>query len=94
VPDHPKIPFNLKPYVCIDVFKSEKPVLPVSRSDGEWCFLCGSGHPDSHEDYRVVCIGHVIERDKSLKETLDLPPDWEAERGEVGGGWIRTQKCG
>ena len=40
------IPPNLKSYVCIEVFEGQRPVLYVTRSDGDWCFLCGEEHPD------------------------------------------------
>ena len=53
-----KIDFHQKAYVCIEVFRGERPVLLVSREDGDWCFLCGADHPDDASFYRVAGIGH------------------------------------
>ncbi|KQW50961.1 hypothetical protein ASC77_25220 [Nocardioides sp. Root1257] len=85
------IPANLKSYVCIEVFDREKPVLLVSREDGDWCFLCGAGHPDDAAFYRVVGIGHPVGDDPTLAEVLDLDVDVEAERTAVGSRWSRTR---
>jgi hypothetical protein len=85
-----KIDFHQKAYVCIEVFRGEKPVLLVSREDGDWCFLCGADHPDDASSYKVVGIGHVIERNQDVKEILDLAPNEEAERSAPGQSWIRT----
>ena len=84
------IPSNLKSYVCIEVFNGERPVLLVSREDGDWCFLCGDGHPDDAAFYRVVGIGRPIGDDPTLVEVLDLGSDEEAERVEVGAAWTRS----
>ena len=78
-----------KAYVCLHVFAGVKPVLLVSRADGDWSFLCGEGHEDAASSYRVVGIGHVLQRDRSLEELLDLPPDWDAERLGPDGPWLR-----
>lgn len=80
-----------KSYVCIHVFADSRPVLLVSRPEGDWCFLCGGEHPEDASAYRVVGIGHVFEKDPTLKSLEDLAPDWEAEREEVGKPWIRTR---
>ena len=81
---------HLKSYVCIHVFEHSKPVLLVSREDGDWCFLCGDLHPQDASAYRVVGIGHVLAHDPDLNALLDLPADWEAERTAKGAPWIRT----
>lgn len=82
---------HLKSYVCIHVFENTRPVLLVSRVDGDWCFLCGGMHDDSASSYRVVGIGHLIDRDPTLVAILDLESDWEAERAAVDQRWLRTQ---
>src|SRR5216683_3524517 len=71
---------NLRAYVCIHVCDDTRPVLLVSRAGGPWCFLCGDVHPQDPSSYRVVGIGHLLRRDHSLSELVDLPADWEAER--------------
>ena len=78
-----------KAYVCIHVFDNSRPVLLVTRPEGDWCLLCGKDHEEDASAYRVVGIGHVLDADSSIEETLDLPPDWDAERLTVGSPWIR-----
>lgn len=86
-----KIDFHQKAYVCSHVHVRSAPVMLVSRPDGDWCFLCGQMHEESGSEYRVVGIGHLLEQDKSLVSVMDLLPDWEAERTEMDGEWIRTR---
>jgi hypothetical protein len=78
-----------KAFVCNHVFDHTRPVLLVSRPDGDWCFLCGEQHPDDSSAYEVVGICHVLDSDSSLAELHDLPSNWEAERKKVGQDWIR-----
>jgi hypothetical protein len=78
-------------YVCKHVFEGSRPVLLVSRGDGDWCFLCGGHHEDRASEYRVIGIGHVVESDKTLGDLFDLPADWEAERQSVDSRWIRAR---
>jgi len=84
------IPANLKAYVCLEVFNAERPVLLVTRPEGDWCFLCGGEHPDDAASYRVVGIGHPIQSDPTLGDVLDLAADQEAERVVVGAAWVRS----
>lgn len=79
-----------KAYVCIHVFDGSRPVLLVSRADGDWSFLCGGLHANDASSYRVVGIGHVVDKDPSLRAVMDLPPDWEAERQDVSSDWTKT----
>ena len=78
-----------KAYVCVHVFHSSRPVLLVSRSGGDWSFLCGAGHEDTAENYRVVGRGHILDQDSTLSELADLAPHWEAERTSIGSAWVR-----
>jgi hypothetical protein len=84
-----KMDYHQKSYVCIHVFDRERPVLLVTRPDGDWCFLCGAEHDDDASAYRVVGIGHILEHDVTLSEVLDLQPDWDAERAALGAPWIQ-----
>jgi hypothetical protein len=86
-----KFDFHQKAYVCSHVFDQTAPVMLVTRPEGDWCFLCGQMHDDGGSEYRVVGIGHVLEQDESLEVVKTLPAEWEAERTEVGGEWIRTR---
>ena len=80
-----------KSYVCIHVFDRSRPVLYVTRPDGDWCALCGDDHPDDANSYRVVGIGHVIDFDPKVAEVLDPGPFQEAERVAVGEPWTRSE---
>lgn len=65
-------------------------MLLVSREGGDWQFLCGGiDHYDALEPYHVS-VGILLDADQTLNQISDLPVDWEAERTEVGGDWIRT----
>lgn len=85
------IVFETKSYVCRHVFEGSRPVLYVTRADGDWCFLCGDAHPQDAYWYLVVGLGHEIVKDPTLLEVLDLLPDENAEREQVGGAWVRGQ---
>lgn len=79
-----------KSYVCVHVFDGAKPVLYVTRPEGDWCALCGDDHPDGASSYRVVGLNHVLQQDRTVAEVLDLAPNEEAEREVVGGPWVRS----
>lgn len=84
----PGLPFETKSYVCLHVFERSRPVRFVYREDDYWCLLCGYDHEG--EDYLVVVgLGHVVERDPSIVDVLDLNESEEAARNEVGGAWER-----
>ena len=91
VPLTMNLPYETKSYVCIHVFDASRDVLLVNREDADWSLVCGDPHPDDAAFYRVVGIGHVIERDPTLLEILDLEPNEEAEREVVGGAWRRSR---
>lgn len=80
-----------KCYVCTHAFQRLRPVLYVTRPDGDWCFLCGDEHPDQAAFYRVVGMGHVLTEDPALAEVFDLAPSEEAERASVTSVWKRSQ---
>ena len=77
-------------FVCSHVFENAKPVLYVSKEDGEWQFLCGENHAEG-ELPRVVGLGHLLERDSSLFQILDLKDDWDAERRYIGDKWVISE---
>jgi len=82
--------FHSKAYACIHVFEHTRPVLLVSRGEGDWSFLCGDLHPSDSSFYKVVGIGHILAQDPTLASLKDLPSDWEAERAAEGGEWVRA----
>ncbi len=75
-------------FVCSHVFEKRRPILYVSRDDGDWQLLCGSSHEES-EIPHVVGLNHFLEEDPSLLALLDLPYEWEAERSALGADWKR-----
>lgn len=75
-------------FVCPHIFRNERLILLVSHEDGDWQFLCGES--DHAADGHVVGIGHLVERDPTLLDLVDLPLDWEAERANPGEPWLRT----
>jgi len=81
--------YHGKAYVCLHIFDASRPVLLVSRSEGDWSFLCGAEHEQKAENYRVVGRGHILDRDPTLSELADLAPDWEAERTSISDAWVR-----
>jgi hypothetical protein len=76
-------------FVCSHVYEDVLPILLVARESGDWMYLCGQGHGED-ERYHVVGMEHLLERDSTLAEILDLPDNSEAERFSVGGAWIRS----
>lgn len=64
----------------------------MCRADGDWQFLCGGEHIN-YEIPKLIGIGHLLDRDTSLMEIIDLKENWEAEREKIGGKWERRE-CG
>lgn len=76
-------------FVCSHIFRDTTAVLLVAHDGGDWMFLCGAEHgPD--EDYHVVGVDHLMSRDPSIREVMDLPESFEAERTAVGTPWVRV----
>lgn len=78
-------------FACRHVLDGEQPVLLVSRQDGDWCFLCGGQHEQSSTDFKAIGVSHILERDPSLRELLDLETGWEAERNDDTSPWVRSE---
>ena len=78
-------------FCCHHVFDG-RPILYVTHDieDGAWQFLCGEG---GHEAIgpRIVCLGCVMARDKTLFALVDLPRGWCAERESVDSDWNRLE---
>lgn len=75
-------------YVCSHIFADFRPVLLVARESGDWMFLCGDTH-DNDESYHLVGISHLVERDSTLRDLVDLPDNFQAERSSAGEPWVR-----
>ena len=77
-------------FLCSEVYKNKKPVLLVCKEDGDWQMLCGGEHNENDKPV-VAGIGHLLQRDSSLLELLDLPDNWEAERQSVNDPWVKRK---
>lgn len=67
------------------------PILLVTHDeDGYWQLLCGT--TNQTEDARVVCLGGLFERDRSIGALADLPPGWRAWRESVSDAWQRDEE--
>ena len=82
---------HIATFVCMHIRDGERPVLWVSRPDGDWCFLCGQSDHGGVESYCIVGMSHLVDHDATLREVLDLRRDREAERLVVGGRWTRSE---
>lgn len=88
----PGLPYETKAYVCIHVFEGTRPVLYFTRTDRDWCALCGGyDHAEDASDFRTVGLGHVVDDDPGLADVLHLEPEQAAERTAVGDPWVRVR---
>lgn len=76
-------------FVCTHVAAGTRPVLLVSRPEGDWCLLCGGYDHYGVESYRMMCISHLTDDDPSLLEVMSLRPGHEAERADRLSPWQR-----
>lgn len=80
---------------CKCVLNEGRPVLFVSHAGGDWQMYCDwrshdFGDPAVLKNHlKLVHIAHLIERDPTLSEVLDLPMDMAAERASIGSPWER-----
>ena len=78
---------SLAVYLCSHVFNYEKPILYVCKEGNEWQFLCGGDHAFKAKPH-VVGVGHILERDSTIKALENLPDGWEAERSDIESDWV------
>ena len=75
--------FTTKP-----VLKDGHPILLVTHDgDGDWQFLCGT--TNRPEDWQLVSLACIFERDRIIAEVADLAEGWTAFRPAKGGTWRR-----
>jgi hypothetical protein len=68
------------------------PILLVTHDDdGDWQVLCGT--TKEPQDGRVVCLGCMFERDRTIGELADLPRGWSAWRESVTDPWQREKNA-
>ncbi|PKM01448.1 MAG: hypothetical protein CVV16_14530 [Gammaproteobacteria bacterium HGW-Gammaproteobacteria-6] len=77
-------------YCCSHIFKNERPVLLVVRDkDGSWQFLCGES--DDSCECHLVGVGHLLDRDSSLRRMAELSISSGAERQSDTDGWVHFE---
>jgi hypothetical protein len=84
---------NRAAFTTRPVLEGNLPILLVNHDeDGDWQFLCGT--TNRTEDGRIVSLGGIFERDRSLAPVADLPEGWRASRTAKGAVWTREQAEG
>jgi hypothetical protein len=80
---------HLRAYVCSHVRDDTHPILLVVHdADGGWSFMCGG--EEGHDEVYVIGRNHLVARDPTLRQVLDLAAGEEAERRGVGSRWVRA----
>jgi len=77
--------------VCTHVLRFERPVLLVSKSDGELALACGHGDhdPDTIDDWALAHPSHFAVNDPAMGILRVLREGEEAQRNRVGAPWVR-----
>ena len=83
-----KDPKNHRVYTLRQIMDDGAPILHVSHNsdDGAWQFL--GWEAPKVEDGIVVCLEHIVEKDPSVVELVDLPLGWHAWRERLTEPWI------
>jgi hypothetical protein len=87
-------PSNLGVVICSHVLDVSRPILLVAHDVDGWNFACGQRDHGGADDFHVVGVGHLGNRDPSVNECADLPVGFIAERTSVGSPWIRQELPG
>ncbi len=81
---------NRAAFTTRPVLEEHLPVLLVSHDeDGDWQFLCGTTNRSN--DGRIVSLGSIFERDRTLGKLADLTEGWMAFRPAIGAEWRREK---
>ncbi len=81
-------PVNRLVFTTTRVLHQHFPILLVTHDeDGSWQVLCGT--TNDPQDGVVVCLGCVLQRDRSIATLADLPPGWVAWREAATEPWQR-----
>lgn len=76
-------------FLSKNVHNGVEPITFVSHDlDGDWQFL---GDSMTESGGVAVCFHHPVDSDSTLRELIDLPIGWYAERERPGGPWARRQ---
>ena len=88
------LPSNYKTYICEHVFAVERPILYVDPwlPGGRGVLMhCGS-HQKVTNEFVVVGLGHLLERDASLLELGEFPDNHYATREDENAPWLFTDE--
>jgi len=85
-------PFNLPVetgvFTTRQVMEGVEPIREVYHDpDGDWQFLCGTTLDAA--DLKLVCLGCMVERDLTIGELAEMPPNWCATRQAPSAEWIQ-----
>jgi hypothetical protein len=89
-------PFDQAPNVAAittrQVIDLGYPILQVTHyeDDHSWSFLCGT--TEESDDYKLVHMADILNRDGSLRSIADLAPGWSAWRNDKDSEWERYQE--
>ena len=80
----PEVPCLVCPHVLTDA----RPVrVMIHHSDGTWQAVCGEwDHSEQNEDFKVVGINHLFDRQTDLSPLRTLAPEQIAEL--IDGRWV------
>ena len=76
---------NLGVFTTKQFLEENKPIIRVTHDeDGDWQFLTENAEL---KDAKIVHLGHLIEKDKTLNELFRLDYGESAERNFIGDNW-------
>ncbi len=89
---NPNIPRNAKTIICNHVFEAKRDVLYAYFEDDTIGLMCGrTDHAQSADEYKVVGVGHLLDRDPSISAGLQLAfPDGAVDRNSTDESWQVT----
>jgi hypothetical protein len=85
-----KEPLNTAVFTTQYVIEENKGITYVTHDadDGAWQFFSDDKFEDFEKVAKVVGLGEIIERDKSILELADMPVGYYAYRKSVKDKWI------
>jgi hypothetical protein len=79
------IPPHTRAFVRESIANQKEPVLTVYHDhNGDWEF-----HGATSDKVTLLCVHHLVDRDKTLNELVGLPVGWCAWRESMGAPWQR-----
>ena len=78
---------NLGVYVCSHIFEKKSPILLSVRDEDGWQFLCGNEGCPENSQPRLIGVGHLIHRDPSISELVNLKLNSFAQKIHSNAEW-------